>query len=593
MITFILIASLLLQLLAIYFALRLIRPTGRRFAWILIASAIALMALRRGISLSDILVSGKAAPGDLVVELVALLISALLAAGIAYMTPIFKGIRSIAERLRRQKQFSDEVINSLPGVFYVLDREGGMLRVNSNFIEVSGYSHNEIKGMNALDFVAEDERERMTGEIRKGFELGDISVELEFVTKTGEKIPYSFTGHRVDIGDATYLIGVGSDISERKQQELQLRKFASIVASTDDAVISKSLTGIIESWNRGAERLFGYTEKEAIGRPIQMLMLDEQHDEEAAVLARIARGEGMLQYETVRRHKDGHLIDIATTISPIFDDNGVVVGAAKIARDISERKLAEKKIDQLNRNLEARVVERTAKLEAANKDLEGFSYSISHDLRSPLRAISGFSEILIEEYAGHLDAEGKRLLNVVSDNAQKMGELIDDILAFSRAGRNEIAYATIDMGKMVAGVWSELEPEAGERDVHLDFGEIPSAQGDSAAIRQVVLNLLSNALKFTQHRTEARIEVGGYVDGGESIYFVKDNGAGFDMEYAPMLFGVFRRLHGADEFEGSGIGLAIVKRIVTKHGGRVWAQGKPDEGATFYFSLPVKEKADG
>jgi len=254
--------------------------------------------------------------------------------------------------------------------------------------------------------------------------------------------------------------------------------------------------------------------------------------------------------------------------------------------EMAERKLMEEKIHELNRGLELRVIERTTELEAANKDMESFSYSISHDLRAPLRAINGFSKILHEEYAGQLDDEGKRLLNVVGDNARKMGELIDDILAFSRAGRNEVEHSVIDMKKMVVGVWEELKPERAERDIQLELIALPPVDGDAAMIHQVVFNLLSNAVKFTQQHTTARIKVGGQVEGQETIYHVKDNGAGFNMQYANKLFGVFARLHGTDEFEGTGIGLAIVKRIITKHGGRVWAEGKVNEGATFYFALP-------
>ena len=224
-------------------------------------------------------------------------------------------------------------------------------------------------------------------------------------------------------------------------------------------------------------------------------------------------------------------------------------------------------IGQLNSELEQRVQRRTAQLETANKDLEGFSYSVSHDLRAPLRAIDGFSLILLEDYHDKLDDEGKRLLNVVRDNTKKMGQLIDDILQFSRAGRTELARVEINMGTLVQTVWQELAPTT--RQIRFELGSLPDVCADRSALAQVMTNLLSNAIKFTVNRDQALIEVGGNTKDNETIYYVRDNGAGFDMQYVDKLFGVFQRLHGMDEFEGTGIGLAIVKRIISKHGGRL------------------------
>jgi signal transduction histidine kinase len=222
---------------------------------------------------------------------------------------------------------------------------------------------------------------------------------------------------------------------------------------------------------------------------------------------------------------------------------------------------------------------------ASNQELEAFSYSVSHDLRTPLRAIDGFSRILLEEYRDRLDDEGQRLLNVVRDSTENMARLIDDILAFSRAGREDVNLSEIDMADLARRVFDELKPPAG-RKIEFDMHTLPVAFADTAMMRQVLTNLLSNAIKFTRPRGTAKIEIGGRAERAESIYYVKDNGVGFDPRYVSKLFGVFQRLHTTDEFEGTGIGLAIVRRIVAKHGGRVWAEGKIDEGATFYFSLP-------
>ena len=234
--------------------------------------------------------------------------------------------------------------------------------------------------------------------------------------------------------------------------------------------------------------------------------------------------------------------------------------------------------------LEATVRKRTAALEAANQELEGFSYSVSHDLRAPLRAVDGYARMLEEDYAARLDDEGRRLLAVVRQSSARMGRLIDDLLAFSRLGRQQPAKQLVDMTELARDVVTELRNGAA---ASVELGALPSARADRALIRQVWTNLVGNALKYSGKRADARVEIGGRQDGGESVYWVRDNGVGFDMRYADKLFGVFQRLHRADEFDGTGVGLAIVQRVVARHGGRVWAQAQPGEGACFHFSLPA------
>lgn len=239
------------------------------------------------------------------------------------------------------------------------------------------------------------------------------------------------------------------------------------------------------------------------------------------------------------------------------------------------------------------LAQRTVQLEAANRELEAFSYSVSHDLRTPLRAIDGFSNMLLDDYANKLDDEGKRLINVVRSNTQRMAQLIDDILQFSRTGRLALTRSEIDMEKMARDVFEELRPVGAETRLQIEIGHLPLARGDRGMLRQLFVNLLSNAIKFSRSNEAPKIGVGASIEGDEAIYYVKDNGVGFDMQYANKLFGVFERLHGVTEFEGTGIGLAIVKRIVERHGGRVWAEGRLGEGATFYFSLPQSAEPEG
>lgn len=238
---------------------------------------------------------------------------------------------------------------------------------------------------------------------------------------------------------------------------------------------------------------------------------------------------------------------------------------------------------------QADLQEKTAQLEAANRELESFSYSVSHDLQAPLRAIDGYARMLLHDLRGNPDAEIRRKLDVLRENSQKMSRLIDDLLAFSRLGRKSVSLSTVNMREMVRQVWDEISSQNSGRKMDLQIGDLPQTRGDHALLKQVVSNLLSNAVKFTRYREPAIIQISGKADGREIVYCIRDNGAGFNMDYYKKLFGVFQRLHDASEYEGTGVGLSIVQRIIRKHDGRVWAEGKVDEGATFYFSLPEKE----
>lgn len=244
---------------------------------------------------------------------------------------------------------------------------------------------------------------------------------------------------------------------------------------------------------------------------------------------------------------------------------------------------SETKVKKLNEELGRHAAE----VEEVNRELEAFAYSVSHDLRTPLRAIDGFSRMLLEDYENKLDDEGKRLLNVVRDNTNRMSRLIDDILHFSRVGRTGMSLSEIDMEGVARAVIDELEPLVAGRKPHINLGKLPNVQGDRAMMHQVFENLLTNAIKFTGKNDAAHIEIGGKVEAGKAVYYVKDDGAGFDMQYVDRLFGVFQRLHSAEEFEGTGIGLAIAKRIILRHGGTIRAEGEVGKGATFYFSIPV------
>jgi PAS domain S-box-containing protein len=371
---------------------------------------------------------------------------------------------------------------------------------------------------------------------------------------------------------------------ERERSEM---KFRELVETAPDAIVIAGGLGRIVIANAQAEQMFGYTREELLGRPVEMLLPERVRD--AHVHHRAAyhsaprtrpMGAGL---DLLGRRKDGSEIPVEISLSPLQTDGGLLV--TSVIRDVTDRKRAEEEIKRLNQDLERRVVERTADLEAANKELEAFAYSVSHDLRAPLRAMDGFSRMLVEKHAPQLSDEARRYLGVVRKSSQEMGQLIEDLLTFSRLSRQAVERRTVSLSRLAREAFEDLQAECEGRRVELVVGDLPECKADPRLLKHVFMNLLSNALKFTRGREAARIEVGCHLEGGEHACFVRDNGVGFDMRYVDKLFGVFQRLHRIEDYEGTGVGLAIVQRIVHRHGGRVWAEGKLDQGATVYFTL--------
>jgi PAS domain S-box-containing protein len=356
-----------------------------------------------------------------------------------------------------------------------------------------------------------------------------------------------------------------------------------IVDTAHEAFLSFDAKGVIHDWNKQAETIFGWKRHEAIGRDVVGLLTPNAEREPGRDAASAFLKAGNVRIlddwlEMTVTHKDEHQLPVEFTITPLEIEEGLLYNV--FLRDVSGRRRAEQEIKALNADLRARALQ----LEATNKELESFSYSVSHDLRSPLRAISGFSRILEEDYTAKLDAEGKRILSVIRDGSHKMGQLIDDLLNFSRLGRQAIVAQEIDMARLANEAFQEARPQGAK--VRFNLHAMPNVHADRALIKQVWMNLFANAIKFSGNRPAPCVEAGGRNEGNEAIFHVKDNGAGFDMRYRDKLFGVFQRLHSDFEFPGTGVGLAIVHRVITRHGGRTWAESTAGQGATFYFSLP-------
>jgi PAS domain S-box-containing protein len=420
----------------------------------------------------------------------------------------------------------------------------------------------------------------------------------------GEEFPIEASISQLEVSGQRLYTVILRDITERKRADESLRqseaKLQTIVESLDEGVVVSDLNGKLQHLNRAALRLHGFASMdECLRREPEFADTFELRNIDGTLVpvdqwpvSRILRGEKLRDMEVLIRriHTDWERIfSYGGTI--IHDPEGQPMMAVITIADITERMEAAAKILELNADLEQRVEERTAQLEAANKELEAFSYSVSHDLRAPLRAVDGFSQALIEEYGPNLPEEGQHYLKTIREGAQRMGELIDDLLSFARLSRQPLSKRSMDTGRLVRETLEELNAENNGRRLELRIGELSPCRGDPALVKQVWVNLLSNAIKYTRRREVGVVEVGSTSREGETVYFVRDNGTGFDMKYAHKLFGVFQRLHRAEEFEGTGVGLAIVQRVVQRHGGRIWAEAAVDRGAVFYFTLEGKSEA--
>jgi PAS domain S-box-containing protein len=405
--------------------------------------------------------------------------------------------------------------------------------------------------------------------------------------KDGSEFPVEISLSLIKATDNIWVTSIIRDITERRQMEQERHasetQFRAVADTANDAIISADNMGRVVYFNTAAERIFGYSAAEMLQQPLTCLMPSRFHAGHEQGLKRfLAGGESRVVGKTAElagKRKDGEEFPLELSLSTW--KVGEEVFFTGILRDITQRRQAEERIHQLNQDLQHRAVE----LEAVNQELGAFSYSVSHDLRAPLRAIDGFSQILLEDHADHLDAKGRDSLQRVRAAAHRMGSLIDDLLKLSRVTRTELKPEEVNLSEMAQDIAQDLRHQEPERDAEFVVAAELRAQGDPRLLRIALQNLFDNAWKFTHGKTGARIVFGVVQSGEKPTYFVRDNGVGFDMTYADKLFGAFQRLHDTREFPGTGIGLATVQRVIHRHGGRIWAESAVDEGAAFYFTL--------
>jgi PAS domain S-box-containing protein len=488
-------------------------------------------------------------------------------------------------------------LKSISECVSITDVNDRVIFVNEAFLRTYGYSREEILGKPITIVRSPNNAPDLVREILPATMCGGWHGELMNCRKDGSEFPISLATSIIfdDNGDVIGIMGISSDITERRKVEVALQESENLLResqsiaglgsyvleiSTGDWKSSEVLDKIfgideayehsVEGWEAlihpdFREEMSTYFSDEVLGKRTRF-------DKEYKIIRNIDKVErwvhGLGKLEA--NHK-GELVKMYGTI-----------------QDITEQKLIQDENKRLNNELENRVFERTSQLIEANRELEAFSYSVSHDLRAPIRAIHGFTQILIEDYQVTMDEEGKRVCSIIQENAMQMGQLVDDLLKFSQLNRIDIHFSEIDMKNIADIVYAELTTPENRLKIDFRIEPLHFAWGDQNLIRQAWTNLISNALKFSSHRSNVKISISSEIQKNHIVYCIKDNGAGFDMKYMDKLFGVFQRLHSIREFEGTGIGLAIVQRIIHRHGGKVWAEGEINKGASFYFSIPVK-----
>ncbi len=545
-----------------------------------------------------------------------------------YLREVNGGLeREIAERKRAEEALRESqegfrllLDGAKDYAIYMLDPEGHVISWSEGAARLKGYRSEEILGQHFSCFYLPEDRAAGTParELQESLAKGRFEAQAQRVRKDSSVFwaDVVITPMYDDSGVLRGYSKIARDITERRRAEerlaeqaeklacsrqaleAQTRMLKLVLDSVGEGLIAADQEGRFLIWNDCANKLMGRGAADLPSEqwtPHYQVFLPDgitPYPPDRLPLVRALHGESV-QVELMIEHPEReNRVSLEVSARSMKDAQGNLCGGVAILRDITQQKANEREIRELNDELEHRVAERTAQLEVANKELEAFSYSVSHDLRAPLRHISGFSRILVEEFGATLDPGAQHYLDRIQSGTQKMGLLVDELLRLARVGRHALNLQTSSLNAMVAEVITILQPETEGRQVEWVIADLPAVECDPILVKQVFQNLLANALKFTRPRAHSVIQVSCREEDGQLVFMVRDNGIGFNMKYVEKLFGVFQRLHSGEEFEGTGIGLVTVQRIVHKHGGRVWAEGEVDKGAAFYFTLGVGKQAE-
>ncbi len=498
-----------------------------------------------------------------------------------------KVARDITDRKadEQARRLLSAIVESSEDAIASKDLNGFITSWNRGAEHLLGYTASEIIGKHVTILFPSDRLDEEPGVMRRILK-GQPVEQYETLRrrKDGSLVDVSLTLSPI-FDETGKVIGASKilrDITRRKSAERAMRLLSAIVESSDDAIASKDLNGILTSWNTGAERLLGYKAEEVIGKPVTMLIPADHADEEPGILRRIRRGERIMNYQTVRRRKDGGLVPVSLTVSPIKDENGQVIGASKILRDITETLRAREKLEEL-------VAERTAELRETVSELEAFSYSVAHDMRAPLRVMNSYAKIIEEDFGSLIPEQAGKLLGRISSAAKRLDVMITDVLDYSRISRGDMKMERVDLEAITADIvnsYAHLREHGAEIVIE---APLPPVMANPAALAQCISNLLSNAVKFVPEGKTPAVRVSGERRGKFVRICVSDNGIGISQEGQTRLFGIFERLNNSAQFEGTGIGLAIVRRAVLRMNGRCGVKSRLGEGSQFWIELKAAE----